>query len=119
VLAKFILGFFNASYAATATDSLRILVLAALPVVIRVHYVTIHQVKRQIKHAAQTFFWMALLELLLAIIGGKFAGLRGLSIGWVLAMYIEGVWMFSTVFHTTSGIEDSTMKRNTMPAEES
>ncbi|MFT3894565.1 MAG: hypothetical protein QM730_23295 [Anaerolineales bacterium] len=118
VLAKFVLGFFNASYAATATVSLRILVLAALPVVIRVHYVTIHQVKRRIKHAAQTFFWMALLELLLAIIGGKFAGLPGLSIGWVLAMYIEGIWMFSMVYRTASGVEETVMKRTTLPAEE-
>jgi O-antigen/teichoic acid export membrane protein len=99
-LAQFILGFFNSSYALTATVSLRILALAALPVVIRVHYVAIHQIRRQIKQAALTFLMMAILELSFSIAGGILGSLVGLSIGWVLAMYIEAAFMVSTVFRT-------------------
>jgi hypothetical protein len=99
-LARFILGFFNPSYALTATVSLRILALAALPVVIRVHYVAIHQIRRQIKQAALTFLMMAILELSFSIGGGILGSLVGLSIGWVLAMYIEAAFMVSTVFRT-------------------
>jgi O-antigen/teichoic acid export membrane protein len=99
-LARFILGFFNASYAFTATGSLRILALAALPVVIRVHYVAIHQIRRQIKQAALVFLTMAILELSFSIGGGIWGGLLGLSIGWVVAMYIEAAFMVSTVYRT-------------------
>jgi O-antigen/teichoic acid export membrane protein len=119
LLARIILGFFNPAYAVTATDSLRIMLLAALPVVIRVHYVAIHQIKRQIKPAAIKFFFLAIMELTFAIMGGKYGGLVGLSIGWVLAMYIEGALMFSTVYRTAFREAQSTTPVNNSLAEES
>lgn len=118
LLAEFILAFFNSSYALTATDSLRVLMLAALPVVIRVHYVAIHQIRRQIKRAALTFLVMAAIELTFAIAGGIWGGLIGLSIGWVLAMYIEAAWMVSAVYRTATEIKDVTpLKTNSVPEE--
>jgi len=118
LLAEFILAFFNSSYALMATGSLRILILAALPVVIRVHYVAIHQIKRQIKHAALTVLVMAAIELTFSIAGGVLGGLIGLSIGWVLAMYIEAAWMISTVYRTASEIKDvPPLSNNTVPEE--
>lgn len=100
VLAKFILGFFNPLYVLTATSSLQILLLASLPIVIRVHYVAIHQIKRQIRQAASILVAMTVLELLLAIAGAKLGGLVGLSLGWVLATYIEGFLMITRVYQT-------------------
>jgi O-antigen/teichoic acid export membrane protein len=105
LLAEFILAFFNPSYALTATGSFRILMLAALPFVIRVHYVAIHQIKRQIKRAALTLLGMAVMELTFAVVGSVLGGLIGLSTGWVLAIYIEAAWMLSTVYHTASEIK--------------
>jgi O-antigen/teichoic acid export membrane protein len=107
LLAEAILGFFNDTYALTATSSLRVLILAAVPVVVRVHYVAIHQIRRQIKQAALTFVFVAALELTFSVIGGLWMGLLGLSIGWVLAMYIEAGCMVATVYRTATEIKDA------------
>lgn len=118
ILAEFILAFFNSSYAFTATGSLRILMLAAFPVVIRVHYVAIHQIKRQIRRAALILLVMAVIELTFSIGGCVLGGLIGLSIGWVLAVYIEAAWMVSAVYRTASEIKvGSPLTTNTVPKE--
>jgi O-antigen/teichoic acid export membrane protein len=97
VTAEFVLNFFDPFYGATATSSLRILVLAALPIIVRVHYVAICQIRRQLRLAAMVFLAAAILELSLAIAGALLGGLVGLSLGWVLAVYIEGAMMMFTV----------------------
>jgi O-antigen/teichoic acid export membrane protein len=106
IMAKFILGFFNPVYALTATSSLQILLLASLPIVVRVHYVAIHQIKRQIKQAASVLLAMTVLELLMAITGARLGGLVGLSLGWVLAIYLEGFLMISHVYRTAFPSDD-------------
>lgn len=100
LLARLILGFFNPAYAVTATDSLRVFLLVALPVVIRAHYVAIHQIKRHITQAAVQFWIMAAFELTLATIGAVMGGLFGLSVGWALAVYVESGVMAPMVFRT-------------------
>ncbi len=117
LLAKFILAFFNPSYAITATGSLRVLTFAALPVVIRVHYVAIHQIKRQIKYAALTFLVAAIIELTFSTVGGILGGLIGLSTGWVLAIYIEAVWMAPAVYRTVFEKTAPFLAKNTIPEE--
>lgn len=96
--AELILGFFNPLYAETATTSMQILLLAALPIVIRTHYVAIYQIRRELKKAAFIFMGAAVLELTLAIVGGWWGGLAGLSAGWVVAIYLQGLWMIPTVY---------------------
>ncbi|HRQ37982.1 MAG TPA: hypothetical protein PLD25_08715 [Chloroflexota bacterium] len=96
--AEFMLSFFDPSYGETAALSLRILLLAALPIIIRVHYVAIRQIRRELKQAAALFLAAAGLELSLAIVGAAVGGLTGLSFGWVLAIYLEGIWMAPTVY---------------------
>ncbi|MBX3055219.1 MAG: hypothetical protein KF770_01985 [Anaerolineae bacterium] len=96
--AEFMLNFFDPAYGETAALSLRILLLAALPIIIRVHYVAIRQIRRELKQAATLFLAAAVLELSLAITGAAVGGLTGLSAGWVLAIYLEGVWMAPAVY---------------------
>ena len=96
--AELILGFFNPLYAETATTSMQILLLAALPIVIRTHYVAIYQIRRELKKAAFIFMGAAVLELALAILGGWWGGLVGLSVGWVVAIYLQGLWMTPMVY---------------------
>jgi O-antigen/teichoic acid export membrane protein len=98
VAAEFILAFFNPTYALTATDSMRILLVAALPITVRAHYVAIYQVRRQVQKAAYIFVGAAILELSLAIAGAWLGGLTGLSIGWVVALYLQGVFMGREVY---------------------
>jgi O-antigen/teichoic acid export membrane protein len=106
VVAEFGLNFFDPSYGATATNSLRILVVAAVPIIIRVHYVAICQIRRELKHAAKLFSVVAVLELLLAIVGARFGGLTGLSVGWVIAVILEGIWMMPLVYRVAAQAKD-------------
>lgn len=100
--AEFMLNFFDPSYGETAAMSLRILLLAALPIIVRVHYVAIRQIRRELKQAATLFLAAAFLELSLAITGAAVGGLTGLSAGWVLAIYLEGVWMAPAVYRVAA-----------------
>jgi len=106
MVAEFGLNFFDPSYGATATNSLRILVVAAVPITIRVHYVAICQIRRELKHAAKLFSVAAVLELLLAIVGARFGGLTGLSVGWVIAVILEGMWMMPLVYRVAAQAKD-------------
>jgi hypothetical protein len=64
------------------------------------------------------FLAMAVLELVLATTGGIIGGLVGLSIGWVLAIYVEGMLMSSTVYRVAYRANDSTGIVKTTLAEE-
>lgn len=119
LLARIILGFFNPSYALVATDSLRVFLLVALPVVIRAHYVAIHQIRRQINRAAVQFWIMVAFELSLATIGAAVGGLFGLSVGWALAVFIEGGTMAPLVFRTAFQSEDESLMEKRVFAEKS
>ncbi|MFO7540933.1 MAG: hypothetical protein R6X32_23065, partial [Chloroflexota bacterium] len=107
VMAELVLNFFDPFYGATATTSLRILVVAALPIIVRVHYVAICQIRRQLRLAAKVFLAASVLELSLAVAGALLGGLVGLSVGWVLAVYIEAVVMIVTVWRAATVIEES------------
>jgi O-antigen/teichoic acid export membrane protein len=106
VFAEFVLNFFDPSYGATATTSLRLLVVAAFPIIIRVHYVAICQIRRELTHAARLFLAAAVLELALAIVGAMLGGLNGLSVGWVVAVILEGVWMMPLVYRVAARATD-------------
>lgn len=106
VTADFVLNFFDPTYALTAAPSLRLLLLAAFPIIIRVHYVAICQIKRQLKHAATVFLMASVLELTLAIVGALVGGLIGLTVGWVVATYIQGAAMLPTVWRVANELDD-------------
>jgi O-antigen/teichoic acid export membrane protein len=105
VSAEFVLNFFNPSYAVTAAPSLRLLLLAALPIIIRVHYVAICQIRRQLARAATLFLGVAIFELTLAIAGAMVGGLIGLTIGWVLAIYVQGMAMLPAVWRAANQVD--------------
>lgn len=107
VTADFVLSFFDPTYAQTAAPSLRWLLLAALPIVIRVHYVAICQIRRQLAHAATVFLAASVLELTLAIVGALVGGLIGLTIGWVIATYIQGIAMIPAVWRVARQLDEA------------
>ena len=96
--AKQVLGVFGSSYADQAAWTLRILVLAAFPLVVKNHYISICRIQDRIKNAMLFIAPASLLELCAAALGGHFGGLTGLSIGWVTATYIETMFMLPTVY---------------------
>jgi O-antigen/teichoic acid export membrane protein len=93
-----VLGIFGSEYAKQAALCLRILILAVFPITIKNLFVAIHRIRNRIIVATRWVIVGSILELLLAIAGGKIGGLVGLSIGWVTAVMIEGLIMSQTVF---------------------
>jgi O-antigen/teichoic acid export membrane protein len=105
VTARVVLNFFDPSYGATAAVTMRILLLAALPIIVRVHYVAISQIRRQMSTAAVIFLAAAVMEISFSIAGAMMGGLVGLSVGWVLAVYVEGIGMTPAVYRAATRLE--------------
>ncbi len=89
---------FGATYAEHATTTLRILAISIFPTIIKTHYVAISQIFGRMMKAARIFVIGSALELVLAAIGAYFGGLTGLSIGWVVAVFIQGFMTVGTVY---------------------
>ena len=98
--AHLMLGLFGKHYAENAEDSLKLLVLAALPMVLKVHYVAVGRLKNRIVPVAIVSFAGVALELSLAFLGSRWAGLPGLCLGFVIALSIEALLVAYSVFST-------------------
>ncbi len=95
-----ILALFGHNYAEQATWSLRILALGSLPRIIKDHYVAISRIRARIRSAVAPMIVGSVLELLLAALGAHFAGLLGLSLGWLAALCVEALFGITTVYKT-------------------
>jgi O-antigen/teichoic acid export membrane protein len=96
--ANLILGFFGPAYAEQAGWSLRILGIAGFPLIIKDHYVALCRIRDRVAPAMIFAIIGVILELSMAALGGHFGGLAGLSLGWVIAVSIEGLFMFRSVY---------------------
>src|SRR6266487_1404678 len=96
--AGIILSLFGHVYAEEATWCLRVLSLAAFPTMIKYHYVAVKRIDKQMTRAMIPVAVGSFLELAVAAVGGRMGGLLGLSIGWVVAVYIEGTLMAPAVY---------------------
>jgi O-antigen/teichoic acid export membrane protein len=103
--AKQVLDLFGSTYAEQAAWSLRILVLAAFPLIIKNHYLSICRIQDRIARAMLRIAPGSLLELGAAALGAHLGGLSGLSIGWVAGVYIESIFMFRTVYKAVRIVE--------------
>jgi O-antigen/teichoic acid export membrane protein len=97
VIADQVLSLFGPEYTAQAVWCLRILSLAVFPIIIKNLYVAVFRIRNRLIVATRLVTLGSILELLLAAAGGKFGGLVGLSIGWVVAVFVEGLIMLPTV----------------------
>jgi len=96
--APLILRLFGQAYADEASSSLRIMSFAAFPMIIKVHYIAIFQIRRQIRTAALVMLGGAFLELAFALFGGLHGALWMLSVGWSVAILIEAVLTAPVVY---------------------
>lgn len=103
-----ILELFGHIYADQAAWTLRILGLGAFPMIIKHHYVAVSRIHNNMARVMIPVAFGSLLELGVAVPGAHFGGLAGLSLGWVLAVSVEAVFMFPAVYraafptHTTA-----------------
>ena len=74
-----------------ALTTLRILVLAGIPFVIKDHFVALRRVQNRTGNAAVVALGGAVLELVAAVVGAKVAGTAGLCAFWVGALMIEAI----------------------------
>ena len=100
--ADLVLRLFGESYANQGAASLRILAVSIFPIIIKTHYVALSQIHRRMVNAAKLMGIGAALELGLAAIGAYLGGLTGLSLGWVIAIYIEGLMTLSPVYRAAA-----------------
>jgi len=97
---KQILGLFGHQYAEQAAWSLRILVIGALPEIIRSHYVAICRIKGTLAQGMLPIAGGTILELVAAAAGAHIGGLSGLCLGWVSALAVESLIMSPAVFRS-------------------
>jgi O-antigen/teichoic acid export membrane protein len=96
--ARWILGMFGADYAEQATWSLRILALGAFPIIIKDHYLALSRIHSCMGRAMHPIIFGALLEVVGPVLGAHFGGLLWLSLGWVLSIVVEAVYMAPAVY---------------------
>jgi O-antigen/teichoic acid export membrane protein len=92
---------FGSVYPEQAGPTLRILTVAACPLVIVDHFIALTRIQGRTLAAAGFVWPMAIAQLGLAAVGGKLGGLPGLSLGWVTGVSIEALIMCPFVFRTT------------------
>jgi O-antigen/teichoic acid export membrane protein len=102
-----ILGFFGASYAENASGCLRVLMLASFPLIIKNHFIAIYRIRDKVAQAIVPMVLGSLLELGLAVYGAHVGQLMGLSLGWVVALLIESLFMVPTVATVLLGRQPS------------
>jgi len=96
--ATLVLGLFGHVYAEQAEWSLRVLVLGIFPMIIKNHYVAVYRVFGRLSRSIPPIALGCLLELGAADLGAHLGGLLGLSLFWVIAMYIELIYMTPAVY---------------------
>jgi O-antigen/teichoic acid export membrane protein len=92
------LGLFGHIYAEQAAQSLRILGLAAFPIIIKNHYIAINRTLHRMVYAILPIAIGTLLELGGAALGARLGGISGLSLGWLTALCLEAAFMSRTVY---------------------
>ena len=100
LLASWLLGWFGAKYASEATATLRIIILALVPSVIKTHFVALSRVRRRLKVAGIAVVVGSSVEIVGAAIGASLGGLQGLSVGWMLGLSVESACMLPSVLQT-------------------
>lgn len=102
-----VLTLFGSTYAEQAAWSLRILALGIFPIIIKTHYIAISRVYNRVGRAASVIAVGGALELALAALGAKVAGLTGLSLGLVVAFCVEAIFTAPTVYQAATAIKVS------------
>jgi O-antigen/teichoic acid export membrane protein len=99
-----VLQVFGASYASGGAFALRTMALAALPMVIKDHYIAIRRSQSRVGWAARATLVGAAGEIGAAFVGCRFWGIEGLCVGWVVALIGEGVVLGIPVLSFLRGV---------------
>ena len=84
-----ILKLFGDTYALEADWALRILCFGGFALIIKMHFVALRRVFNRTLWTSISLFIFAIVEIGAAVFGAKLGQLTGLTIGWVVVLYIE------------------------------
>ena len=102
-LADPLLGaFFGASYAERTGPVLRLLIVAACPLVVIDHFVALCRIQGRPLVAARLVIPGAAVQLAVAALGARVGGLGELSLGWVLGVTVEAALMLPLVIRVVA-----------------
>jgi len=96
--AQQLLGLFGRGYVDDVNWVLRTLLLGVLPAIVKTHYVALSQVNRRLNQAAVVAGVAAIGEVSAAAAGANVGGLPGLTIAYVVALWIEAIVLAPIVF---------------------
>jgi O-antigen/teichoic acid export membrane protein len=94
--AQSILGAFGKNYLGAAVG-LQIMAFALLPMVIKTHFMTLGRIRNQLGLVVRYAAVGTVLELILAVLGAQ-AGLSGLCLGYVIALWLEAAYALPSVY---------------------
>jgi O-antigen/teichoic acid export membrane protein len=97
VTAPQLLQVFGPAYAAHGTTILRLLLLAALPYVVKDHYVAVRRAQGRLGSASKVLSLATVGEVGAGIVGGLLWGINGLAIGWAVAATVEALFLLPAV----------------------
>jgi O-antigen/teichoic acid export membrane protein len=103
-----VLELFGPGYALQASLSLHILALGVFPLIIKNHYMTISRIQNRMLFILLPMLLGIVLELGGAALGAHLGGLSGLSLGWVIALFIEALYMSPSVYKVVQPIKTLT-----------
>ncbi|MDD4923403.1 MAG: MATE family efflux transporter, partial [Dehalococcoidales bacterium] len=85
LLADKLLWFFGAQYSASATELVRIMTLAVLPLAVNIVYLNIKRVQKDLKMIVSMPVFIAVISIVLALILLPRMGFNGVGIAWLAA----------------------------------
>lgn len=97
-----LLGVFGSSYREDGS-LLLVLAIAAAPITIKTHFLTITRIERQVANRLPLVWAGACAEIGAGACGAALGGARGAAIGWLVALCAEAVAMLPIVWRTASG----------------
>ena len=104
-----ILGIYGHAYAVEGAWSLRLLCLAAIPEIVRMHYVALQRIHNTMRAAMLPLAIGGVGEIALAALGAHLNGLSGLCAGWLIALSIQALYMSPAVVATLRGTARNSM----------
>ena len=81
--------------------------LGAFPLIIKNHYMTVSRIQNRMSSIILPMLLGIVLELGGAALGAHLGGLSGLSLGWVIALFIEALYMSPSVYKVVRPIKTS------------
>ena len=101
-VAPFVLRLFGDAYASQSSGALRILSIGVFALIIKDHYVAVNRIAGRVFAASARILIGSCLELAGATVGALLGGLAGLTLGWLVAVMIEALFMVRVVFRVAA-----------------